>query len=146
MFWCGYFWVPKILSHYIKGCQFLIFLWKTFTTFRIRGKVILTTVTKNLSSKKKNCLNLHWVISKDSYTHACIHAILKLIWWLPWWVSGKESACQCRRHGFDLWVRNIPRGRKWQLTPVFLSGEFHAQRSLEGYSPWSQKSWTWLSN
>ena len=25
---------------------------------------------------------------------------------------------------------------------VFLSGEFHGQRSLEGYSPWSQKSWT----
>ena len=20
---------------------------------------------------------------------------------LPWWLSGKESACQCRRHGFD---------------------------------------------
>jgi len=19
----------------------------------------------------------------------------------PWWLSGKESACQCRRHGFD---------------------------------------------
>ena len=23
---------------------------------------------------------------------------------LPWWLSGKESACQCRRHGFDPWV------------------------------------------
>ena len=20
---------------------------------------------------------------------------------LPWWVSGKESPCQCRRHRFD---------------------------------------------
>ena len=20
---------------------------------------------------------------------------------LPWWLSGKESACQCRRHGYD---------------------------------------------
>jgi len=20
---------------------------------------------------------------------------------LPWWLSGKESTCQCRRHGFD---------------------------------------------
>ena len=20
---------------------------------------------------------------------------------LPWWLSGKESACQCRRHGFN---------------------------------------------
>ena len=27
-------------------------------------------------------------------------------------------------------------GRKWLPTPVFLPGEFHRQRSLEGYSPW----------
>jgi len=26
--------------------------------------------------------------------------------------------------------------RKWQLTPVFLPGEFLGQRSLVGYSPW----------
>ena len=30
--------------------------------------------------------------------------------------------------------------------PVFLPGEFHGQGSLAGYSPWSQKSWTWLAN
>ena len=28
---------------------------------------------------------------------------------LPWWLSGKESACQCKRHGFDPWTRKIPR-------------------------------------
>ena len=28
--------------------------------------------------------------------------------WLPWWFSGKESTCQCRRCGFDPWVRKIP--------------------------------------
>ena len=22
---------------------------------------------------------------------------------LAWWLSGKESTCQCRRHGFDPW-------------------------------------------
>ena len=27
--------------------------------------------------------------------------------WLPRWLSGKESACQCRRHGFDPWVWKI---------------------------------------
>ena len=26
--------------------------------------------------------------------------------------------------------------RQWQLTPIFLPGEFHGQRSLAGYSPW----------
>ena len=32
---------------------------------------------------------------------------------------GKKPSCQCRRHkrhGFDLWVRKIPRRRKWQPT------------------------------
>ena len=31
---------------------------------------------------------------------------------LPWWVSGKESACQCRRRGFNPWVGKIPWRRK----------------------------------
>jgi len=36
---------------------------------------------------------------------------------------------------FNPWVRKIPWRRKWQPTPVFLSGESHGQRSLAGYSP-----------
>ena len=27
---------------------------------------------------------------------------------LPWWLSGKESACQCRRCRFNSWVGKIP--------------------------------------
>ena len=27
---------------------------------------------------------------------------------LPWWLSGKESACQCRRPGLDLWSGEDP--------------------------------------
>ena len=27
---------------------------------------------------------------------------------LSWWLSGKESTCQCRRHGFDSWSGKIP--------------------------------------
>ena len=33
----------------------------------------------------------------------------------------------------------VPWRRKWQPTPVFLPGEAHGQRSLEGYSPWGHK-------
>ena len=44
----------------------------------------------------------------------------------------KNFACQYRRHEFDFWVGNIPWRRKWQPTPVFLPGESHGQRSLEG--------------
>ena len=38
-----------------------------------------------------------------------------------------ESACRCRRHGFDPCV---PFRRKWQPTPVFFPGECHGERSL----------------
>ena len=50
------------------------------------------------------------------------------------WLTGKESACQCRRHRFDPWVGKIPWRRKWQPIPVFLPGKSHGQRSLTGYS------------
>ena len=47
------------------------------------------------------------------------------IWVFPGGASGKELACQCRRHGFNPWVGKIPRRREWLPTPVFLPGEFH---------------------
>ena len=30
------------------------------------------------------------------------------------WLSGKEIYLQCRRYGFDPWVRKIPYRRKWE--------------------------------
>ena len=56
--------------------------------------------------------------------------------------SGIKPTCQCRRHKrrrFDPSVQKIPWRRKWQPTPVFLSGESHGQTSLAVYSPWSHK-------
>ena len=58
---------------------------------------------------------------------------------LPGWLSGKESACQCRRHRFHPWVGKVPWRRKLQPTPVFLPGKPHGPRSLVGYSPWGHK-------
>ena len=60
----------------------------------------------------------------------------------PGGASGKEPACQCRRHkkqSFNPWVGKIPWRRAWQPTPVFLPGESHGQRSLAGCSPWGHK-------
>ena len=56
----------------------------------------------------------------------------------PRWLSGKESACQCRRCRrcrFDPWVRKILWRRKRQTTPVFMPGESYGQRNLVGYTP-----------
>ena len=63
-----------------------------------------------------------------------IWQVSKLSLGLSRWLSGKESTCQCTRR-----VGKIPWRRKWHPTPVFLPGEFHGQRSLAGYSPWSCK-------
>ena len=82
---------------------------------------------------------------------ATVHGVAKSQTWLrnqaqymptlglPWWLSGKESAYQCRKCGFDPWVRKILWRRKWQPTSVFLPGKSHGQRSLAGYSPWDHK-------
>jgi len=39
--------------------------------------------------------------------------------------TGEASRCR-----FNPWVKKIQWRRKWQSTPVFLPGKFHAQRSL----------------
>ena len=54
-------------------------------------------------------------------------------------VKKKNSPCQWRRGGFNLWVRKIPWRRKWQPTPVFCPGKSNGQRSLAGYGPWGHK-------
>ena len=43
------------------------------------------------------------------------------------------------RRRFHPQVMKIPWRRKWQPTPVFLSGKSYGQRSLVGYSPWGCK-------
>ena len=51
---------------------------------------------------------------------------------IPGGTSGKEPACQCRRHkscGFDPWVGKIPWRRAQQPPPVLLPGE----------SPWTEE-------
>ena len=59
-------------------------------------------------------------------------------WWapsqLPRWLRQQRVFLQCRRPGFNPWVRKIPWIREWQPTPVFLPGESLGQRSLSSYS------------
>ena len=53
--------------------------------------------------------------------------------------SGKETACQCRRPGFNPCVGKLSWKRAWQPSPGFLPGESRGERSLVGYSPWGRK-------
>ena len=50
-----------------------------------------------------------------------------------------KSPPECWRPGLHPWVEKTPLRRIWQLTVVFLPGEFHGQNSLVGYSPQSHK-------
>ena len=69
------------------------------------------------------------------YIYACMY--INHIYGFP---SGSAVIClQCRKCRFSPWVRNIPWRRTWLPIPVFLSGEFHGQRSLVGYSLWGRK-------
>ena len=53
---------------------------------------------------------------------------------VPGGSDGKESACNAGDLG------SVPTWRReWPPTPLFLPGEFHGQRSLEGYSLWGHK-------
>ena len=75
--------------------------------------------------------------------HGLVQSLgVNLVFGLPRWCSGKESACQCsrcKRLRFDCWFGKVPWRRKWQSTPVFLPGKFHGQRRLAGNSPWARK-------
>ena len=66
---------------------------------------------------------------------------------LPWWLSDKEPACQCSRHGFDLWSGRSPRVGNGSPFQYFL------ENPRQGRGVWQaawvhgpQKSCTGLSN
>ena len=69
--------------------------------------------------------NLFWVLKKSAPGNNNSSYLIEtsLCIGLPWWLSGKQSTCQCRRLGFSPWVGKIPWRRKWQPTPVFLPWE-----------------------
>ena len=51
--------------------------------------------------------------------------------------DGKESACNAEDPGLIPGLGRSPGEEKWLPTPLFLPGDSHGQKSLEGYSPGS---------
>ena len=69
-----------------------------------------------------------------------------------WWATGQRAAKRgslMAQIGKNLpvmqktWVQSLgqedPLEKEWLPAPVFSPGEFHGQRSLEGYCPWGCK-------
>ena len=126
----------------------VIFLWIFLVCFTIKlanrkARLCPWVLEYNFISHFKFWRFWHYIVYfwKKSFKKSPIFLI-----GLPRWCSGKESACQCRRHktlGFDPWVG------KWQPILVFLLGESHGWKSLVGYSPWRHKesdTTEWLNN
>ena len=102
--------------------KLLLFLW--FSLLRAQGAVLLIRET---SSGLMTWL--FYLVAEDTQVGKDLGP------WLRW-----ERIClQCRRLGFNPWVRKIPCRREWQPAPVFLPGESHGQRSLVSYCPWGHK-------
>ena len=63
---------------------------------------------------------------------------------LPWWLIGKQSACQCSRHRWDPWVRKIdPLEKEMATQSSILEWETPWREDADGLqSMGSQKSQT----
>ena len=104
-----------------------------------RAEAVASASPGNLSEMRKHLGALLNLLNQKLWGQDPIICVLtspQVMKELPWWLSGKEFAWQCRKCGFNPWVRKIPWGRNWLPTPVFLPGESHGQRCLP---PWHYK-------
>ena len=73
----------------------------------------------------------------------CLEYLSTSVPGLSRWCCGKEYACSAedaRDVALIPGSGKIPWRRKWQPTPVFLTGKCYGQRSLADFSPWITKS------
>ena len=52
------------------------------------------------------------------------------------WLSGKESTCQWRKHGFYSWVHKFPWSKSWQAASIFF---FFCSTILAWKIPWTEE-------
>ena len=118
---------------------------RTFTSCRI-------TEVGNISHFITHAVNTYLVLTKKVETqhrltqlflshplmHTCYKYFLPLTYLLgfPGVSDAKESACNAGEPGSVPGSGRSPGEREWPPIPLFLPGESHGQRSLEGCSPW----------
>ena len=76
-------------------------------------------ITVNLISMPSKTTNRAWKLNKDMFRYAMQKNVASR---RPWWCSGWESACRCRRHGFEPWSGKIPHAAE-QLSPCATTTE-----------------------
>ena len=79
---------------------------------------------------------------KKLFLFFCLYELLTLVFFFPLYII------QCNINeliyflalNISISIYSLYWRRKWQPAPVFLPGEPHGQRSLEGHSSWGDKS------
>ena len=121
---CSAFFTVQLSHPYMTAGKTIALTRRTFVgkvmslLFNMLSRLVITFLPRS------KCLLISWLQSPS----AVILEPKKIKW-----LSGKQSDCRCRshrRHGFHPWAGKIPWRRKWQPTPVFLTGESHGQRRL----------------
>ena len=123
------FFMIAILWARIPGVMSLQF-WFSISLVATVEHLFMCLLATCVSSSQK-CLG--------TYTH------FKIGLGLPWWLSGKVSACQCRKHGFNPWPGKIPHalGQLSPCTtttePVLWSPAVTTAEALPPYTPCSTR-------
>ena len=73
------------------------------------------------------CRTLYTRLNQLSRDSLLLHFRFSRIGPIPWWLRGKESACRCRRPGFDPWVGKITLENKMAAHSGVLPGKSHGQ-------------------
>ena len=77
---------------------------------------------------------------REDWTHTHMQMwACAVLWASPGGSDGEESTCNAGDPDSVPRSGRFPCRNEWPLTPVFLPGEFHGQRSLASYSPWGPK-------
>ena len=78
---------------------------------------LLFTSDKNPTTEQLNVVEFSTMLDSNKVPEMIKLMLLQDNWvGLPWWLGGKESTCQSRRHRFNSWSRQIPHAAQ-QLSP-----------------------------
>ena len=104
------------------------------------GLLIFSLLTNSLGLSQTQVNLKHWEENlRKSYLHLWWWQIIAQASLMAQMVKNPPANAEVRDTGLIPVSERSPWRRKWQLTPIFLPGKYHGERSLVDYSPWGLK-------